>query len=365
MPKFADAIDFQSIPVLNAVSQNLGSAPASPVAGRRYFDTTSLSEFVWNGTAWAGLDATKLTASIPNAALTTNPLARANHTGTQPASTISNFAAAANALTLDSFTPPAANVSLNSFKIINLATPTLATDATTKAYVDSGIQSAAAGIVSKQAVRLVSPVNIPTLSGLLTIDSVVTVAGDRVLLPAQTALSQNGVYIVSAGAWTRSTNDASYELDLGATWFVEQGTIYNTTTWRLATPTNGAIVAGATAVTVAQLTAAQTYTASLGVALTGSNLTAAYGAGLTLLGNNLIVDTTVVNRKYAATIGDGTTTTFAITHNLGTLDVTVTLRLIATGEEIVVDNVATGVNTLSIAFITAPATNTYRVIVTG
>jgi hypothetical protein len=365
MPKFVDAVDFQNIAVINEVTQNLASAPVSPVVGRRYFDTTLNSEFVWNGTTWAELDATKLSALIPNGALITNPLARANHTGTQLASTISNFAAAADALTLDSFTAPIANVSMGGFKITNVATPTATTDGTNKSYVDSSVQSAAAGIVSKQAVAVVSTANIATLSGLLTVDGVSLVAGNRVLLVAQTVASANGVYIVSAGAWTRSVNDANAELDLGATWFVEQGTLNNTSTWRLATPTSGVITAGTTAITVTQLTAAQTYTASNGAQLIGSNFSALYGAGLTLSGNNLIVDTTVIPKKYATTIGDGTTTSYSITHNLGTTDIQVTTRLIATGEQIVADNVAVTTNTATVSFVTAPALNTYRVIVSG
>jgi phage-related tail fiber protein len=42
------------------------------------------------------------------------------------------------------------------------------------------------------------------LSGLLTIDGIVLVANDRVLVKDQTASQNNGIYIASAGAWVRS-----------------------------------------------------------------------------------------------------------------------------------------------------------------
>jgi len=42
-----------------------------------------------------------------------------------------------NTVALNSITAPTANLSLNSFKITNLATPTLTGDAATKGYVDS------------------------------------------------------------------------------------------------------------------------------------------------------------------------------------------------------------------------------------
>lgn len=45
-----------------------------------------------------------------------------------------------------------------------------------------------------------------TLSGTQTIDSVAVVANDRVLVRAQTDNTENGIYVVSAGAWTRATD---------------------------------------------------------------------------------------------------------------------------------------------------------------
>lgn len=45
-----------------------------------------------------------------------------------------------------------------------------------------------------------------TLSGTQTIDAIGVTAGMRVLVKNQTAPAENGVYIVSAGAWTRATD---------------------------------------------------------------------------------------------------------------------------------------------------------------
>lgn len=78
-------------------------------------------------------------AGIALSKLATNPLARANHTGTQAASTISDFDTQVRTNRLDQMAAPAASVSANSQKITNLATPTSGTDASTKAYVDAQI----------------------------------------------------------------------------------------------------------------------------------------------------------------------------------------------------------------------------------
>jgi uncharacterized protein (DUF697 family) len=78
-------------------------------------------------------------AAIALSKLATDPLARANHTGTQTASTISDFDTQVRTSRLDQMAAPTASVSLNSQKITNLATPTSNTDAATKAYVDTQV----------------------------------------------------------------------------------------------------------------------------------------------------------------------------------------------------------------------------------
>jgi hypothetical protein len=55
-----------------------------------------------------------------------------------------------------------------------------------------------------------------TLSAAQTVDGVALVAGNRCLVKNQTTSSQNGVYVVAAGAWTRATDaDTAAELTEG------------------------------------------------------------------------------------------------------------------------------------------------------
>lgn len=69
-------------------------------------------------------------------------------------------------------------------------------------------------------------------------------------------------------------------------------------------------------------------------------------------------------RTYAATIGDGTSLTYALTHDLGTADVLYSLRNLTTG---VLDGddvtVISQPNTLGLTFAAAPATGSIRVVV--
>jgi len=77
--------------------------------------------------------------TITAAKMVSDPYARANHTGTQLAATVSDFDTQVRTSRLDQMAAPTGSVSLNSQKITNLATPTSNTDASTKAYVDTKV----------------------------------------------------------------------------------------------------------------------------------------------------------------------------------------------------------------------------------
>ena len=77
--------------------------------------------------------------TITAAKLVSDPYARANHTGTQTASTISDFDTQVRTSRLDQMAAPTGSVSLNSQKVTSLATPTDNADAATKLYVDTKV----------------------------------------------------------------------------------------------------------------------------------------------------------------------------------------------------------------------------------
>ena len=76
----------------------------------------------------------------------------------------------------------------------------------------------------KKSVQAATTANI-TLSAPQTIDGISLVAGDRVLVKDQTTASQNGIYIVAAGAWTRSTDADTISKLSGAVVNVDSGTV--------------------------------------------------------------------------------------------------------------------------------------------
>lgn len=66
---------------------------------------------------------------------------------------------------------------------------------------------------------------------------------------------------------------------------------------------------------------------------------------------------------FAANIGNGSATSYAVTHALNTIDVIVMLKDNSTLEEVLADVVITDANTVTVTFALAPALNAYRVII--
>jgi hypothetical protein len=84
-------------------------------------------------------------AGIALSKLAVDPLARANHTGTQTASTVSDFDTQVRTSKVTDLAAPTGSFSMNSQKITSLGTPTTGTDASTKAYVDAQITALVGG----------------------------------------------------------------------------------------------------------------------------------------------------------------------------------------------------------------------------
>jgi hypothetical protein len=149
--------------------------------------------------------------------------------------------------------------------ITGLATPTNDSDAATKGYVDALAQ----GVDAKASVIVATTANI-TLSGTQTIDGIAVSVGNRVLVKDQSTQSQNGIYVVASGSWTRAT-DADTWVELTAAFtFVEQGSTQANNGYICTISAGGTI--GTTAVTFAQFSGAGQITAGAGMVKSGNTL---------------------------------------------------------------------------------------------
>jgi phage-related tail fiber protein len=201
---------------------------------------------------------------------------------------ISDFDTQVRTSRLDQMAVPTATVSLNGQKIGNLADPTAAQDAATKAYVDATRQ----GLDVKDSVRAATTANI-TLSATQTVDGVALIAGDRVLVKDQSTAAANGIYVVAAGAWVRSTDaDSSPKVTGGMFTFVEEGTANADSGWVLTT--NAPITLGTTSLAFTQFSGAGQITAGAGLARTGNTLDIGAGTGIQVNADDVALATSNV-----------------------------------------------------------------------
>lgn len=336
--QFLNNLDLNKNELRNAKAHVLASAPASPQAGQFYYDSGTGVLAFYNGASWVLVGR------------------------------------------LDQLSAPTANVSFNGQRLINLAAPVADGDGATKAYVDN----IASGIDWKESVRLASTANIDLVTGgLISVDGVTVVAGDRVLVKNQTTGSQNGLYVAGSGGWARATDADTAEDIQQAAMFVREGASNADSGWVLST--NPPITLGTTALTFVQFTGASV-SAGAGLTQTGNTIDVGAGAGIIVDPDAVRLDVPVTiarggtgataasgaranlgaTGKFATSLGDGAATSIAVAHGLGTQDVAVFVRQVATPfAQVFPDVEVTDANTVTVRFATAPTTGQYRVVVVG
>jgi hypothetical protein len=358
---------------------------------------------------------------------TSTDYARADHThgtpalGTSTPNAITGAAGSAGTATTPSKEDhvhafaPTTDLNMGGYKLTSLATPTVSTDAATKQYVDDVAQGLNIHAASYAATT--ANLNATYSNGTSGVGATLTNAGtqaafttdgttpsvnDRILVRLQTNTAENGIYTlttVGSGStnWvlTRATDfDTPTEIAGGDFTFVDNGTTLANTGW---VNVDEVTTVGTDPIVFQQFSGAGTYTASNGVLLTGTNFTFAprtgyglqtgssgaeiklattsglnlasdlavgAGNGISVLTNTVAIDSTVVVSKYAANVGDGSATSYTITHNLGTRDVIVSVYE-ASGSyaEVICDVNHATTNTITLLFSVAPTLNQYRVVV--
>jgi hypothetical protein len=275
------------------------------------------------------------------------------------------------------------NLDMTGNQIVNLADPSANNHAVNLGF----LQSLVLGGNNKSFVDVAT-----TIAGTLassfangqTVDGVTLTTGMRILIKNQADGTENGIYTVNAsGAPTRATDaDASSEFANGALVGVRRGNAYpignGDSVWMLANDTPPTI--GTDALSFIRINSTSTYISGDGlnespagtfnvVAGDGVELVSdavrvkLNGATLTRSGSGLSV--TNPKLSFAQSIGNGSSTSIAVTHNLGTRDVAVDIYDNSTFETVDCDIVRTDTNTVTFGFTTAPASNAYRVVILG
>jgi len=315
----------------NAVVQNLGTAPSSPVEGQIYYDSTGgdKSIYFYNGSAWINIsgDISEVVAG--------NGLTGGGASGSVTLNVVGGTGITANA---------------NDIAITN-------TGVTANSYGSSS----AIPVITVNAQGQITAASTAAISTDLTIaadigsNDTVTVGTDTLTFAGtsneiETTVTNNQIQVGLPNDVTVSNN-----LSVG----------------------NNLVVSGNLQVTGTTTTNnVETVSTSNGVIFEGS---VADANELTLLAGSLSADRTVTlpdatgtvaltsditSRSFAASIGDGSNTSYTVTHNLGTKDVIVQLYDTSSNDTVFADIVRTSTSVVTVSFTSAPTTNDIRVLVT-
>jgi len=251
----------------------------------------------------------------------------------------------------------------NVSRITNLPNATSDQEPATFAQLKSQIE----GLAWKDAARVKTQSNIDLSAPGATIDGITMSSGDRVLVATQSTASQNGVYVWNGAAIpaTRALDASTFAELEAAVITVEEGTDGGTT-WRQ-TEVNGTIDSstvtwtafGSAVPAASESTAGKIEIATQGETDTGTDDTRA----ITPL---KLKTWSLAPKRYSSDVGDGSNTSYTITHNLGTRELTVVVyRNSGNYDEVECEVRHTSTTALTLVFSAAPTSNQFRVVVLG
>lgn len=249
----------------------------------------------------------------------------------------------------------------NARKIINLPDGVNPQDAATVAQLNSAVE----GLAWKDSVRVSTQGNLNLAAPGASIDGITMASGDRFIARSQTATAENGVYIWNGAATpaTRALDASTFNELEQAVLTVEEGTNAGATYRQ--TAVNGTIDSSAVTWTIFGTASGAASETSSGIAELATQAETDAGTDDLRIVTPLKLATSAwAKRQFTQNIGDGSATSYAVTHNLNTNNVSIeVIRNSGNRDTVIVECRRTSVNQATIVFDTAPASNAYTVLI--
>ena len=257
------------------------------------------------------------------------------------------------------------NVNMGSNKIVSVLNPTDAQDAATKNYVDTTLAGSGALIYQGPYNAATNTPNLDTPpTGTINKGFTWTVTADGLFFTEQVRIGDllianiNNPTVLADWTVVQSNIDLASATVPGIASFPVSGGL--------------SVAAGAVSIAASGVTLGSYGTASAVGSFTVNaegRVTSASNTTIAITSSQVTDFCSAVNTcvststKYVATIGNGSSTAFAVTHSLNNLDVMVQLYEVATGETVYTSVERDTNNIVNITFASAPALNSIRVMV--
>ena len=321
----------------NAVIQNLGSAPSSPVEGQIYYDSSTgdKSIYFYNGSAFVNMSGditdvlagTGLTGGGSNGSVTLNVVGGTGITANADDISITNTGVTANSYGSSTAIPvitvnaqgqitAASTASISSSLTIAADSGsndvvTVGTDTLTFAGTTNEIETT----VTNNQIQIGLPNNV-TVGGNLVVSGNLTVSGTTTTVNTETINLADNIILLNSNATGTPSENGGIEIERGSSTNVSLRWNEGSDIWE--------------------------YTKD---------------------GSNFKTIQSIQESTFAATIGDGSATSFNVDHNLASRDVIVQIYDASSYDTVIADVVRTTTNRVTLSFGAAPSTNDIRVLV--